>query len=292
MRARKRTNQPAPPAVRRRCHWLFAHDGRRQAGTLAALKHHRETVFDPAAARHRGRVVKLIGDGALVEFASVVDAVNCALAVQRAIKSQTRAGPNAIVLRIGINFGDVIIDSDDIYGDGVNLAARLEPLAEPAAFASHGCSESVANRVDAFLTTAGRSQSKTSPGRSGCGDGDPTASLFTGTGRGGADRARGGVSCVLPFTNISGDPEQEYFPTGSPRTSSPSSKISGLLVVARNSSFAYKGKNIDIRTIRHESAYARCSKARSARRNRVRITAQLVDAANGAHVGAELTTAI
>src|SRR5579872_5276605 len=99
-----------------------------EAGTLAALKLHRETVFDPAVAQHRGRVVKLIGDGALVEFVSVVDAVNCALAIQRAIMRQAESGQSPIVLRIGINLGDIIIDGDDIYGDGVNVAARLEPL--------------------------------------------------------------------------------------------------------------------------------------------------------------------
>src|SRR5882724_8313147 len=100
-----------------------------EAGTLAALKRHRETVFDPAVARHKGRVVKLIGDGTLVEFASVVDAVNCALAVQRAIKAELQ--PAGIILRIGVNLGDVIADGDDIYGDGVNIAARMEPLAPP-----------------------------------------------------------------------------------------------------------------------------------------------------------------
>ncbi len=102
-----------------------------EAGTLAALKAHRETAFDPAVARHHGRIVKLIGDGTLVEFASVVDAVTCALAIQQAAQADNGAGGPGIVLRIGINLGDVIIEGDDIYGDGVNVAARLEPLAEP-----------------------------------------------------------------------------------------------------------------------------------------------------------------
>ena len=104
-----------------------------EEGTLAALKQHRQAVFDPAVAAHNGRIVKLIGDGTIVEFGSVVDAVHCALAVQRsngALPDEAMHQPN-IVLRIGINLGDVIIEGDDIYGDGVNIAARLEPLAEP-----------------------------------------------------------------------------------------------------------------------------------------------------------------
>jgi adenylate cyclase len=98
--------------------------GADEAGTLAALKHHRQSVFNPAVAVHHGRVVKLIGDGTLVEFSSVVDAVKCALAIQRAVKAESRAQGKGIVLRIGVNLGDVIIDGDDIYGDGVNVAAR------------------------------------------------------------------------------------------------------------------------------------------------------------------------
>jgi len=104
-----------------------------EAGTLAALKKFRETIFDPAVAAHNGRIVKLIGDGTIVEFGSVVDAVNCALSVQRSSPSPPGAAvrQSTIVVRIGINLGDVIIEDDDIYGDGVNIAARLEPLAEP-----------------------------------------------------------------------------------------------------------------------------------------------------------------
>ena len=107
--------------------------GADEAGTLAALKRHREAIFDPAVAAHNGRIVKLIGDGTIVKFGSVVDAVNCALLVQRsgAALPDANARQLTIVLRIGINLGDVIIENDDIYGDGVNIAARLEPLAEP-----------------------------------------------------------------------------------------------------------------------------------------------------------------
>src|SRR5436305_2062731 len=100
-----------------------------EAGTLSALRRHRESVFNPAVAGHKGRVVKLIGDGTLVEFGSVVDAVKCALDIQRVLRAE--APPSGITLRIGVNLGDIIIDGDDIYGDGLNVAARLEPLAEP-----------------------------------------------------------------------------------------------------------------------------------------------------------------
>jgi adenylate cyclase len=129
-----------------------------EAGTLAALKRHRETVFDPAVAAHNGRIVKLIGDGTIVEFASVVDAVNCALSVQRSgapAPDRSTAQP-AIVLRIGINLGDVITDWDDIYGDGVNIAARLEPLAEPGGVCiSSIVNESIGNRIDARFQDGG-----------------------------------------------------------------------------------------------------------------------------------------
>jgi adenylate cyclase len=110
--------------------------GADEAGTLAALKRHRETLFNPAVAAHNGRVVKLVGDGTLVEFSSVVEAVKCAMAIQRAVKAEARSDGNGVMLRIGINLGDVIIDGDDIYGDGVNVAARLESIADPGGYAS------------------------------------------------------------------------------------------------------------------------------------------------------------
>jgi adenylate cyclase len=127
-----------------------------EAGTLAALKRHRETVFDPAVAAHNGRVVKLIGDGTIVEFTSVVDAVNCALSVQRSGAPAPNHRAAAIVLRIGINLGDVIMEGEDIYGDGVNIAARLEPLAEPGGICiSSIVNESVGNRIDVRFQDGG-----------------------------------------------------------------------------------------------------------------------------------------
>src|ERR1700687_562591 len=132
--------------------------GANEARTLGALKRHRETIFDPAVAAHHGRIVKLIGDGTIVEFGSVVDAVNCALSVQRSGASlpDATARQPTIVLRIGINLGDVIIENDDLYGDGVNIAARLEPLAEPGGICvSSIVNESVGNRIDVRFTDGG-----------------------------------------------------------------------------------------------------------------------------------------
>ena len=132
--------------------------GADEAGTLAALKRHRETIFDPAVAAHNGRIVKLIGDGVIAEFGSVVDAVNCALSVQRSsiTAPDQSASPPIIVLQIGINLGDVIIEGDDIYGDGVNIAARLEPLAETGGICiSSIVNESIGNRIDVRFQDGG-----------------------------------------------------------------------------------------------------------------------------------------
>jgi adenylate cyclase len=268
--------------------------GADEAGTLAALKRHREAVFDPAVAAHNGRIVKLIGDGAIVEFGSVVDAVNCALSVQRssALQAATARQPT-IVLRIGINLGDVIIENDDIYGDGVNIAARLEPLAEPGGICvSSIVHESVGNRIDVRFQYGGDISVKNidrpiriwkwhprktdvAAGRSNAGNATPyveTPSI-----------------AVLPFTNMSGDPEQEYFSDGiSEDIITDLSKIAGLLVISRNSSFTYKGRSVDVRTVGRDLG-VRSVLEGSVRRagNRVRIAAQLIDATNGAHLWAD-----
>jgi adenylate cyclase len=266
-----------------------------ETGTLAALKRHRETVFDPAVAQHKGRLVKLIGDGALVEFASVVDAVKCALAVQRSIKAQAPPSGGAIVLRIGINLGDVIIDGDDIYGDGVNVAARLEALAEPGGVCiSSVVNESIGNRVEAVFSDGGAVTVKNiaRPIRvwkwhpeNDQGTAQPVATPATmETG----EPERPSIA-VLPFTNMSGDTEQEYFSDGiTEDIITDLSKVAGLLVIARNSSFAYKGKSVDIRAVGRELG-VRSVLEGSIRRagNRVRITAQLINAVSGGHIWAE-----
>ena len=269
--------------------------GADEAGTLAALKRHRGAVFDPAVAAHNGRIVKLIGDGVIAEFGSVVDAVNCALSVQR---SSTRtpdqsASQPAIVLRIGINLGDVIIEGDDIYGDGVNIAARLEPLAEPGGICvSSIVNESVGNRIDVRFQDSGEISVKNIDRPIRVWKWHPGATTPN-TARSNAAKPEASVAAasiaVLPFTNMSGDPEQEYFSDGvSEDIITDLSKIAGLTVIARNSSFTYKGRSVDVRTIGRDLG-VRSVLEGSIRRagNRVRITAQLIDAATGAHLWAD-----
>jgi adenylate cyclase len=266
-----------------------------EAGTLAALKRHRETVFDPAVAAHNGRIVKLIGDGAIVEFASVIDAVNCALSVQRsdATASAQSASQPTIVLRIGINLGDVIIEGDDIYGDGVNIAARLEPLAEPGGICvSSIVNESVGNRIDVRFHDGGDVSVKNIDRPIRIWKWQPGATAATTQWSNAAYRPPNVATqsiAVLPFTNLSGDLEQEYFSDGiSDDIITDLSKIAGLLVISRNSSFTYKGRLVDVRAVGRDLG-VRSVLEGSIRRagNRVRITAQLVDAATGGHLWAE-----
>ncbi|MEX0852011.1 MAG: adenylate/guanylate cyclase domain-containing protein [Bauldia sp.] len=264
-----------------------------EAGTLSALKGHREKLFDPAVAAHNGRIVKLIGDGTLVEFASVVDAVKCALAIQGAVRAAAPSGGPAIMLRIGINLGDIIIDGDDIYGDGVNVAARLEPLAEPGGVCvSAIVNESVGTRIDVSFKDGGEVSVKNidrpiriwkwHPGSAPAPQRAPLRSEPE------AADANPSIA-VLPFDNMSGDPEQEYFSDGiTEDIITDLSKVGGLLVIARNSSFAYKGKSVDIRNVARDLG-VRSVLEGSIRRagNRVRITAQLIDAGTGGHLWAE-----
>jgi adenylate cyclase len=269
--------------------------GADEAGTLAALKRHRETIFDPAVAAHHGRIVKLIGDGTIVEFGSVVDAVNCALSVQRSGASlpDATARQPTIVLRIGINLGDVIIENDDLYGDGVNIAARLEPLAEPGGICiSSIVNESVGNRIDVRFSDGGDISVKNidrpirvwkwHPGKTDVAANRSSAASPT-------PNVETPSIAVLPFTNMSGDPEQEYFSDGiSEDVITDLSKIAGLMVISRNSSFTYKGRSADVRAVGRDLG-VRSVLEGSIRRagNRVRITAQLIDATSGAHLWAD-----
>jgi adenylate cyclase len=265
-----------------------------EEGTLAALKQHRQTVFEPAVAAHQGRIVKLIGDGTIVEFASVVDAVNCALSVQRSGDSlQDESLLPKIVLRIGINLGDVIIEGDDIYGDGVNIAARLEPVAEPGGICiSSIVNESVGNRVDVRFEDGGQINVKNIDRPIRIWRWHPDVTHATATNGGQLNTANAepqAAIAILPFTNMSGDPEQEYFSDGiSEDIITDLSKIAGLMVIARNSSFTYKGRSVDIRTIGRELGEQSVLEG-SIRLagNRVRITAQLIDASSGGHLWAE-----
>ncbi len=235
-----------------------------------------------------------MGDGTLVEFASVVDAVNCALAIQRAVKAEAAPNGRGIMLRIGVNLGDVIIDGDDIYGDGVNVAARLEPLAEPGGICvAEIVNESVGSRVDIAFADGGDVHVKNierpirvwkwHPDR------DAAAQRSTAMSIEASARPEQPSIAVLPFDNMSGDPEQEYFSDGiTEDIITDLSKVGGLLVIARNSSFVYKGKSVDIRTVARDLGVKSVLEG-SIRRagNRVRVTAQLIDAATGGHLWAD-----
>src|SRR6478609_4190322 len=267
--------------------------GADEAGTLAALKRHREAIFNPAVAAHGGRIVKLIGDGVVAEFGSVVDAVSCALSVQRssATTPDKSASQPTIVLRIGINLGDVIIEGDDIYGDGVNIAARLEPLAEPGGICvSSIVNESVGNRVDVRFQDAGEIAVKNIDRPIRIWKWHPGASpVLAKTSEKPLPNVPTASIAILPFTNMSGDAEQEYFSDGiSEDIITDLSKIAGLTVIARNSSFTYKGRSVDIRTVGRELGVQSVLEG-SIRRagKRVRIAAQLIDTTNGGHLWAD-----
>src|SRR6266404_620970 len=263
-----------------------------EGGTLAALRAHRKELIDPKIAEHGGRIVKLMGDGALVEFASVVDAVECAVAIQRAIAELSAGNPEdrRIAFRIGINVGDIIIEGEDIYGDGVNVAARLEGIAEPGGITiSEDAWRQVQGKVAAKFIDLGPQSLKNIARpmrvyRVELGAGSvtqPTAPAL-------APPDKPSIA-VLAFQNMSGDPEQEYFADGiTEDVITDLSKVGGLLVIARNSSFAYKGKTVDIRVVARELG-VRSVLEGSIRRagNRVRITAQLIDAQTGGHLWAD-----
>jgi adenylate cyclase len=264
-----------------------------EAGTLAALKQHRRTLIDPAIARHNGRMVKLMGDGALVEFASVVDAIACAAEIQEAMAEHNAgvAEARAIVFRIGINLGDVIVEGDDIYGGGVNVAARLEGLAEPGGICVSGTAYDTAHdKLDLTFESLGEQQVKNidQPVR--------TYRVVFGAGRG---RPTGPSSllelpdkpslAVLPFSNMSAEPDQDFFADGiCEDIITELSKFRTLFVIARNSSFAFKGQAVDVKEVSAKLG-VRYIVEGSVRRagGRVRITAQLIDAVDDSHIWAE-----
>jgi adenylate cyclase len=235
-----------------------------EAGTLAELNTLRRDVIDPTIAGHAGRIVKLMGDGVLVEFASVVDAVECAVAIQQAMAQRNAHRPEdrRIVFRIGINVGDIIIEGDDIYGDGVNVAARLEGLAEPGGICiSNSVREQVLNKVPISFADLGEQTVKNieRPIRvyyvmlNGASAATPPPVAAT-TVPVQADRPS---IAVLPFANMSGDVEQEYFADGiSEDIITALSKISGLFVIARNSSFTFKGESRSCRRCRQKTRRA------------------------------------
>lgn len=259
-----------------------------EAGTLGALKRHREVLFDPLVTKHKGRVIKLMGDGALVEFASAVDAVECAFAIQTAPSSSDF---ERIKLRIGVNVGDVIVEGADLYGDGVNIAARLEALAQPGGIVlSVFVHQQVERKVDFSFQYAGEFDLKNIPVAV------PVYRVVLEDGEAGLSKASRAPArsdrpsiAVLAFNNMSGDPEQEYFSDGiSEDIITELSRFQDLILIARNSSFSYKGKSTRVQEIGRDLGvqYVVEGSVRKAA-NRVRVTVQLVETENGNHVWAE-----
>jgi adenylate cyclase len=261
-----------------------------EAGTLAALTARRRQILEPLVAKHYGRMVKLMGDGVLLEFASAVNAVACAVELQGAMQSANAGLPEdrRIVLRVGINLGDVMVQGTDLYGDGVNIAARLEALAEPGSiFVSHAIFSYVRGKAKVEFEDLGEQSLKNmaEPVRvyriSNGADFDigPSKAI-----------ASSKVSiAVLPFVNMSGDVEQEYFSDGiTEDVITDLSKASALSVIARNTAFTFKGKAVDVAKIARQLnvGYVVEGSVRKAG-GRVRITAQLIDGARGDHVWAE-----
>ena len=264
-----------------------------EEGTLERLRAHRRELIDPKIAEHQGRIVKTTGDGVLVEFASPVKAVRCAIEVQHGMVDRNVDVPREqrIEFRIGINLGDVVVEDGDIYGDGVNVAARLENLAEPGAvYISRAVRDFVDDHAEMTLEDLGEKPLKniakpvrvfriTTPDRA------VAVSAPVGSP---APPHKPSIA-VLPFANMSGDAEQEYFTDGMTEDLiTDLSKVSGLFVIARNSSFAYKGRSAKVQEIGHDLG-VRFVLEGSIRKagNRVRITAQLIDAGSGGHLWAE-----
>jgi TolB-like protein len=264
-----------------------------EEGTHFRLKEHLRVLVDPSIAEHRGRIVKTTGDGVLVEFGSVLDALRCALLVQSGMAARNEGvrPDERIEFRIGINLGDIMLDAGDIFGDGVNVAARLEGLAEPGGIClSDDVHRQVRGKLDITFEDAGEQQLKNiavpvrvfrvrpagAPGTAAA----PRPALAL------PDKPS---IAVLPFQNMSGDPEQEYFADGIVEDIVTAlSRFRNLFVISRNSSFTYKGHAVDVKQVGRELGvrYVLEGSVRKAA-NRVRITAQLIDAATGAHLWAE-----
>jgi adenylate cyclase len=271
--------------------------GANETGTLAALKALQTDFIDGKIAEHQGRVVKLTGDGMLVEFPSVVSAVACAAELQRGMRDRNAGMPQdrRIEFRIGVNLGDVIVEGKDIFGDGVNVAARLESIAKPGGITISGSvRDHVGNRLDLVFDDMGEqtlknierpirvySVSLSSPTTRDAKDGAPA-------GHEQLEKERPSIA-VLPFNNMSGDPEQEYFSDGiTEDIITDLSKVSGLFVVARNTAFTYKGKPAKVQQVGQELGVTFILEG-SVRKagSRVRVTGQLISSKDGGHVWAD-----
>ena len=266
-----------------------------ESGTVALLKADRKELLEPKTAEHRGRVVKLMGDGTLMEFGSVIDAVNFAIDVQKAIAERNSDIPDdrQIIYRIGINIGDIIVEGDDIYGDGVNVAARLEGLADPGGICiARNVFNQIKNKLDIGFQDMGEQELKNIP--------EAVRAYQIVVGR--QDLAPNAVNtnkplslpekpsvAVLPFDNMSGDPDQEYFADGlTEDIITELSRFMSLFVIARNSTFTFKGQSVEVKEVGRRLG-VRYVVEGSVRRagKRLRITAQLIDALNDTHLWAE-----
>lgn len=260
-----------------------------EAGTIAALKAWRETSLEPLLAKHEGRIVKTMGDGVLVAFASAVNAVACALALQQELAAAGQDMPEdrRLVLRIGVSLGDLVIEGDDLFGDGVIIATRLESLAEPGGILISGSvHEQVQNKLQIGLEDLGPRDLKNMS--------KPirvlrvTAPLPARPAARPAPRSKPSIA-VLPFTNLGGDLEQQYFSDGvTEDIITELSRYRSLLVIARNSSFQFRGPTVDLGAVRQRlgvNYIVEGSVRRSA--DRLRVTAQLIDAAAENHIWAE-----
>jgi TolB-like protein len=286
----------ASERVQRRLTAILAADysrlmGLDEAGTARTLHEHR-AVVDPIVARYDGRIVKTTGDGVLLEFPSIVAAVDCAVAVQNLMRERNWDVPEArrMLFRIGINLGDVLIDGDDILGDGVNIAARLEGIAEPGGICvSDDVYRQVSGKLDVSFEDMGNQQLKNIARPVHAYRARIVDVPASGTSASLLPLPDKPSIAVLPFENMSGDPEQEYFADGMAEDIITAlSRFKALFVIARNSSFTYKGRAVDVKQVGRELGvrYVLEGSVRKAA-NRVRITGQLVDAVTGAHLWAD-----
>jgi TolB-like protein len=265
---------------------LMEHD---EAGTLSALKERRKSILQPLVAEYRGRIVKIAGDGVIVEFASAVNAVTCAVELQKRTASANAdlADDRHIILRIGINLGDVMVEGNDLYGGGVNIAARLEGIAEPGSIMISGTAyDYVKNKIDVGFTDLGTQTLKNivEPVRVYAVAGTPRVSVPTPK----AAMDKPSIA-VLPFVNMSGDPEQQYFSDGiTEDIITELSRFRQLHVLAGNSSFQYREQGVDPIRVGRELGVSYLLDG-SVRRlgTRIRITVQLIDAGSGSHLWAE-----
>jgi TolB-like protein/class 3 adenylate cyclase/tetratricopeptide (TPR) repeat protein len=272
--------------------------GADEEGTLARLKAIRKTLVDPTIAAHRGRIVKTTGDGVLVEFASAVDAARCSVEVQRGMAAQNADVPRDIRIefRIGIHIGDIIIDDNDIFGDGVNIAARLEGVAEPGGVCiSDDAQRQIRGKVDVTFDDIGPKNLKNivEPMRAWRLrlNGEGSMALIKSQSESASPLALPDKPsiAVLAFQNMSGDPDQEYFADGIVEDIITAlARMPWFFVVARNSSFTYKSRAVDLKQVGRDlgARYILEGSVRSAG-NRVRVTGQLIDAITGNHLWAE-----